>query len=501
MGIIIRQSLKASLGSYIGVGIGIINQLFVSVKLLTTDQLAISRLLLENSLVFAAFAHLGTPFIADRFFGYYRDHHSRNRGFLGFLLLYPILGIGLFAALYFGFEHQIQSYFAKESAKLVPYHVLVVPLTIFWIYITVLEAYCRNNSRIAIPTFIREVYLKLANILVVLLFGLGWVSFDWMLYLMVACYGLAVVILLIYIYKLGKFSLRFDFNSLKEGLLRQMAYFGLFVVLGGVGVQVVYFIDRTMLSHNEGLTSTAIFIIATYIGSIIEIPRKAITQISTPLLANSLRTNDLRHVRELYHKSSLNQLLVGGLVFLLIWTNIDGIFSLLPKADIYRQGKLVVLLIALSKLFDMATGLNGEIINYSKYFRFATYLMILMALTAVGTNAYFIPLYGYNGAALATALTTLLFALGKVGLVWIFFRMLPFTLSGAKAFLILAGVYGVSLVLPEWNGNWFEILLGISVRSAVLTLLFTGLVLGMRVSEDVNYTVSAMWARARSLGR
>ncbi|MFC5409426.1 lipopolysaccharide biosynthesis protein [Larkinella bovis] len=498
MGIVIRQSLKASVGSYIGVGIGIVNQLYVSLAFLKTDQLAISRLLLENSLLFAAFAHLGAPFITDRFFGYFRDDKTQNNGFLGFLLAFPLIGISLFTLAYFGFESTIKGYFAEKSAGLLPYYGLVVPFTIFWIYITVLEAYCRNNARIAIPTFIREVYLKLSNVLIILMFGIGWYSFDWMLYLVIGSHGLAVLILLVYIYQLGKFSLRFDFSQLKNGLFRQMVHFGLFVVMGGVGTQVVYFIDRTMLSGGKGLIDAGVFIIATYIAGIIEIPRKTITQISTPLVSNSLRTNDMAHVQELYHKSSLNQLLAGGFVFLLIWANIDGIFDILPKGEIYRQGKMVVLLLASAKLFEMATGVNGEIINYSRHFRYATYLMLVMACLAIAANSFFIPRYGIDGAALATTLTTLAFALSKVAIVWALFRILPFTFSGVKAVFVLVLVYGASLLLPEWGGSFWLTLLSMAFRSLVLTGLFAGLVLGLRVSEDVNGLAGSLWGQVRA---
>jgi len=500
MGLIIRQSLKASLGSYIGVAIGVVNQLYVSTRLLSTDQLAISRLLLENSLVFAAFAHLGTPFMADRFFGYFRDDKSKNHGFLGFLLSFPLVGISLFTAAYFLFEAQIHAYFAERSPALVPYHILVVPLTIFWIYIIILEAYCRNNARIAIPTFIREVYLKLANVLIILVFGLGWISFDWMLYGIVASYALAVVILLVYIAQLGKFSLRFDFDRLRNGLFRQMLFYGLFIVMGGVGINVVMLIDRTMLSHDKGLTNTAIFIIATYIASIIEIPRKAIAQISTPLLANSLRQSELGHVRDLYQKSSLNQLLVGGVVFLLIWTNIDFIFALLgPKQEIYRQGKQVVLFISLAKLIDMAAGINGEIITYSKYFRFATYLIIGLALFSIWANSLFIPLYGYDGAAMATALTTMVYAVSKIIVVWLLYRMLPFTTAFLKGLLVLGVVYAVSLFLPGWDGSLLMNIVTIVFRSAVVVTLFAGLVLGLQVSRDINHLVASLWAQGRAI--
>jgi len=494
MGIIIRQSIKASLGSYIGVGIGIVNQLLVSPNYLTPDQLAISRILLENSIVFAVFAHLGTPFIGDRFFGLFRDDTTRHGGFLAFLLSFPLVGFALFAGLYFAFQEPIMAYFAKSKA-LLPYYWLVLPLTAFWMYLVVLEGYCRNNARIAIPTFVRAVYLKAANVLVVLLFGLGWYGFEWMLYLTLACYGLAVGILLAYIGWLGKFSLAFDFRRLRGGLFRQMLYYGLFIVMGGVGTNLVLLIDRTMLSHGEGLPDVAVFVIATYIASVIEIPRKAITQISTPLLANSIREENRSHVLELYQKSALNQLLVGGLFSLLIWLNIDGILAVLPKAAFYSQGKWVVLLMVSAKLVDMATGLNAEMITYSKHFRYATYLVIIMATVAIGANDYLIPLYGLNGAALATALTTLLYASIRVGLVWRFFGMLPFTTATLKALLVLALVGVAGWLLPAWGGSVAHTLGSIVLRSAVLTALFGGLILLLRVSADVNHVVSAVTKR------
>ncbi len=209
MGIVVRQSLKAGLGSYIGVGIGIVNQMYVSTKFLSIEQYALSRLLFENSLLFAAFAHLGTPFIADKFFSLFRNDEEEHHGILVFLLCLPFIGAVIFGIIYLVFTPAIHAYFAEESPMFLKYHFLVIPLTTFWIYISVLEAYCRNNSRIAVPNFIREVYLKLANVLLILMFGLGWLSFEAMLYLVVASYGLAVVILLGYIKQLGRLYFRF----------------------------------------------------------------------------------------------------------------------------------------------------------------------------------------------------------------------------------------------------------------------------------------------------
>ncbi len=487
MGIVVRQSLKASLGSYIGVGIGIINQMYVSTKYLSVEQLALSRLLFENSLLFSAFAHLGTPFIADKFFSLFRDEKEEHNGILPFLLFLPFIGSLLFAMIYLLCSDAIKAYYAEQSPMILQYHILVIPLTIFWIYISVLESYCRNNSRIAIPGFIREVYLRLANVVLILIFGFGWLSFDMLLYLMVGSYGLAVVFIGIYIFHLGKWYWRFPSrNILNRTLLKQILGYGSFTLLGGIGVNLMLFIDRSMLAGERGLISTGIFIIATYIAGIIEIPRKAIAQISIPLISSALQIDDHEQIRNMNQKSALNQLIAGGLFFLLIWTGIDEIFYLIPKGDTYSQGKFVVLFIAIVKVFDIATGLNTEIILYSKYFKFATLFIVSSALIGFCLNLWLIPIYGITGAAIATAVTTLIYSISRMSFVWITFKVLPFTAKTLQVLGILGLLYGLTLLIPQYEHSVMSSIIVLFVKSGVLVVIFALLIVWLKVSEEIN---------------
>lgn len=490
MGIVVRQSLKAGLGSYIGVGIGIVNQMYVSTKFLSVEQYALSRLLFENSLLFSAFAHLGTPFIADKFFSLFRDDENQHRGILPFLLFLPFIGGLLFSILYLLFTPAIHAYYAKESPMLLKYHFLVIPLTIFWIYITVLEAYCRNNARIAVPSFIREVYLKLANVILIFTFGMGWLSFDTMLYLVIASYGLGVLILISYIKTLGKWYWRFPDRNILTGItIRQMLAYGGFTLLGGIGVNLMLFIDRTMLAGERGLVNAGIFIIASYIAGVIEIPRKAIGQISIPLLSNSLTNGDYDHVRTMNQKSALNQLIAGGLFFLLIWASIDDIFYLIPKGDTYGEGKYVVLFLAVVKVFDIATGLNTEIILYSKFFRFATLFIVASAIFGFLLNLWLIPLYGFLGAAIATALTTFAYSMARMLFVWRKFGVLPFTGKTLQVAIILALLYALTFLVPDYTRTVFSAMTVLVLRSGVLVILFAVFIIRMQVSVEINELV------------
>nr|WP_041735469.1 polysaccharide biosynthesis C-terminal domain-containing protein [Dyadobacter fermentans] len=496
MGIIVRQSLKAGIGSYIGVGIGIINQMYVSTKFLSVEQLALTRLLFENSLLFAAFAHLGTPFIADKFFGNFRDDEEGHNGILPFLLTVPFIGGILFAILYLLCADWIREYYSTNSPLLIQYHILVIPLTFFWMYMAVLESYCRNNARIAVPNFIREVFLRLGNMLLILIFGFGWISFDLMLYLTIASYGLSVFTLAIYIKHLGRWYWRMpNRNILTRGLMRNMLAYGSFTLLGGIGVNLMLFIDRSMLAGERGLIQTGIFIIAAYIAGVIEIPKKAISQISIPLLSTSLTKGDFEHVRLINRKSALNQLIAGGLFFLLIWSSIDEIFYLIPKGETYREGKLVVLFLAMVKVFDTATGLNTEIILYSRFFKFATYFIIGSAILGFFLNVWLIPIYGFIGAALATMLTTLIYSLVRLFFVWRKFQVQPFTIGTLKVTLVLALLYLTTFLEPEYTFTKWSAMMAIAVRSAVFCLAYAILILKLRVSEEIEGIFNNLKAR------
>ncbi len=225
------------------------------------------------------------------------------------------------------------------------------------------------------------------------------------------------------------------------------------------------FIDRTMVAGKKGLVSAGIFIIASYIAGIIEIPKKAIAQISIPLLAASLVKGDYDHVRTMNQKSALNQLIAGGVVFLLIWASIDDIFFLIPKGSTYGEGKYVVLFLALVKVFDIATGLNTEIIMYSKFFRFATLFIVASAILGFLLNLWLIPIHGFVGAAIATAFTTLVYSIARMTFVWWKFGVLPFTNKTLQVALILVVLYGLTFLVPDYTRTIISAMLMMALRS------------------------------------
>ncbi|HLO43539.1 MAG TPA: polysaccharide biosynthesis C-terminal domain-containing protein [Leadbetterella sp.] len=441
MGIIINQGLKNSIGFYLGVVLGAVNILFVSTYFLSANELAISRLLVENSFVLAAFAHLGAPHILDRFFWRFKDDGKGHNGVLMYLLLFPHIGIIILTIIYFVFRTSIENYFSSQSPSLIPYIWLTLPLTYFWTLFVIFDAYLRVHKSTFYPTFLKETFLRLVNIGSIVLYGFQIISFDIFIYLQL--FAVFIVVLLLIINIGSKDILFIDFKYLKidSQLLKQTMQFGAVVIFGGIGANLIQFIDRNIIAHKIGTQATAIFMISTYLASFIEIPVKSIKQISMPFLSEYFTKSDTENIENLYNKASHNFILLAGLMFVLVFFNIEYVLHLLPKSEIYLEGKWIVIIITGGKCLEMSLGLNNEVIAFSKYYKFNTYLILIMMICIVLLNYLLIPIYGVLGSAIATAIVTIISSLVRMFYVKIKFGFEPFTLQKFKIFLMFVFIF------------------------------------------------------------
>ncbi len=496
MGVIIRQSLKNSIVTYFGVIIGTVNVLYLYNAFLSTDQMGLYSAITSFPLVFASFTQLGIPLIAVRFFNRFKNEEKQHNGFFAFLMVAPLVGCLIFSVLYVFGRDLFRWIYQDGSPLLVQYYYYLLPLTICLVYMTVLEAYARVHLRIVVPAIIRELGVKLTNSALAVGYGMHLITFDQLIMALVMVHLVAVFALLGYLKWLGRLYWKVDFSFLRKPLFKEMWQYGLWVLMGGVSVNLAVNIEKFFLpAYSNGMTNTAIFDIAAKIALVIAIPRNALSAISTPLLNESWSRNDMDHIDEIYKKSSLNLLIIGGLLFLGIWCNIDGIFKIIPKSDVYEQGKWVVLFVGLGRVIDMATGLNSEILIGSKYYRYDLAFYIFQTVLLVIANALLIPMYGFNGAALAMLVSLTLYNGIKFWFIYARFGLQPFTLNTAKAVALLVVTYGITQLISITNDSLWMIFVGIVVKSFVILSVLGGGVLGLRISEDANQTLLGIWRK------
>ena len=126
-----------------------------------------------------------------------------------------------------------------------------------------------------------------------------------------------------------------------------------------------------MIEYYIDLKHVAFYTLAFFMCSVIRVPERSISLIASPLVAKYFEKKDYDNIQSIYSKSSINLLIIGGIIFLCVLLNIDDILNLLP--DKFSKGKYVVLLIGITQLINLSGGLHNLILLHSPYFKSIVY--------------------------------------------------------------------------------------------------------------------------------
>ncbi|NNC85658.1 MAG: lipopolysaccharide biosynthesis protein, partial [Bacteroidia bacterium] len=270
------------------------------------------------------------------------------------------------------------------------------------------------------------------------------------------------------------------------------AFYG---ILSGVGSVLALRIDTFMLASLVSLEITGIYSIAIFISGVIAIPYIAMSNISSALISKAWAENDINTIDQIYKKSSLVLLIAGCFIFLLIWVSLDDFFAIMPNGEKYISGKNIVLILGVAKLIDVTASLNDHIINYSKYFKFGFVAIMILAVLNLVNNIILIPQFQMLGAAYATLISITLFNLFKLIFIKVKVNIQPLSIKTVYVILIALLSYLVLFFSPDLQNPFFNIL----VNGFLLTVVFLGPVIYLKISEDFNDVIVKMLNRIKSV--
>lgn len=491
MGIVRRQSIKILISLVGGIFLGYFNQLWLFPYCLETEEIGLVRIILSTAALVGIFIPLGAQKVIIRFFPYFKDKGKERTGFLQYLISFPLLGALVVGGLLFLFKEQAVELFQGSSPLFVEYFPFVVLIAILLAYQKVFTAYSRSLLKAVTPNLFQNLFQRALIGATVLLYFFGSIEQSGLVKGLFWSHFAVVIAIALYCYLNDKKGAFGGIGRIPFWQTWEFLTFGAFMMLNTAGSVLLRTIDDILVGAYLGLEETAIYSIAFFIGTLIEVPKRAIGQPTSPLLANARKNDDKEEILKLYQKSSINQLLVGGFIFIAVWLNIDDLFDLIPKGERFEEGKYVVLYIALSKLVLLLGGVVGPLIMTSKWYRFNFYSMLLLIPTTIVLDIVFIPPYGIEGAALATFFATTILA-GSRGLwVWSKERMQPFTRETLFAILLFSAVYSIVYFLPMPSNPLFAIVL----RSILLLLLTGGGAYLLALSPEGNQLVNKLFRR------
>ncbi len=262
---------------------------------------------------------------------------------------------------------------------------------------------------------------------------------------------------------------------------KEIVSYSLYIILAGSAATILLEIDKFMIPQLKQIAQVAYYSVGIYIASVVAIPSRAMQQIINPITAKELNANNLDEVASLYKKSSINLLVAGGLLFLLINLNVKDLYLIIDKPE-FSVGVLIVLLISIAELYKLSLGTNGAILVNSKYYKVFFYFSIAMAASVIILNKLLINTLGIDGAALATLIVVLIFSTIKIVYIQRKMKMQPFSRSTVVV-LCLIGVMFLGFYF--WNFS-FHPIINIVLKTLLVTVVYGIAVIKLKVSSDIQ---------------
>lgn len=480
MGIIKRQAYSGTILTYLGVIIGFVTTALIFPKYLTTAQIGLLTILTSYAYIFAQFATLGTGRVTVVVFPFFRDRLNRHSGFFTLIGLVSLTGILLALLALALMKGWLVSNANDKSPLFGQYFFYLYPLIIFSAVFLVMDTFNTTLLNAVRGIFLKEFLQRILIFLAILPFAFAWIDYSRLVFFYTLAIIIPVLVLVYFVMRNPEFTFRARPSPrLKEKsrLMTSLAVNGIFIGFSGM---VILNIDRIMVERFMGLGSTGIYATMAYFATLVAIPSRSLLKISDPIIAQAWKENDTRKISDIYHRSSLNQFLIGCLLLAGIWGNIDNILRILPPE--YADGKLVILCIGLAFLADMVTGTATFILANSRIYQYQTYYIFALVILIIITNYLLIPVWGLAGAAFATLLSKILTNLARFLILYFKFGFQPYNARFLLIAVITAITYLAQYFIPTLNNLYADIIL----RSAVMSIVFLTITISLRISPEVN---------------
>ncbi|WP_339654080.1 lipopolysaccharide biosynthesis protein [Flavobacterium frigidarium] len=475
MGIVLNQSLKNTVITYLGFGIGAINTLYLYPVFLGATYYAVTNYILSAANVIMPLFAIGMQNTLVKFYSQCKTEEERGR-FLSFTVLFPFLlciPIGIIGL--FFFDDLV--YFVSKKNPVVQTFIWLIPFTgLCMAYFEIFYAWARVHMHSVFGNFIKEVGLRLFSLFAIVGVYFNWISIVDFVYVTSGIYFLALIVTMLYAFKIKRPNFQFYIPANVKDILEYTFY----IILSGSVANLLLDGDKLMLNQYLVIENIAYYSVATYIALVISVPSRAMHQIVYPITAKLMHENKYEELNALYKKTSINLQIVGGFVMLCIFVNISQLYEIVPKE--YSGGIIVVFMIGLSKYFDLILGNNNAIIFNSKYYRTVLFLGLFLVLITIVLNRIFIPLYGIMGCAFATLLSITLYSLAKLLFVVKRMHLYPFTKETVTSLVVTAVLF---LAFYFWEFPLYP-LIGIALKSIILTVVYLYVNYKLVISKEIN---------------
>ena len=484
MGIVLNQSIKNTIITFIGFAIGATNALFMYTHFLGEDYYGLTAFLLSSANIMMPLMAFGIQNTLVKFYSEHQSEEEKSR-FLNLVLVLPfviIIPIFLILFLFYGETANLLS----QKNQIIHDYVWMIPVIgLFMGYFEIFYAWVKVHLQSVFGNFVKEVLLRVFISIFLFAVYFDWISNIQFVYSLVFIYFTMMLLMALVAFKVRKPQFHLKFPKEKK----EVIVYSAFIIFSSSIAVLLLDIDKFMIGQYIPISEAAYYSVAIFIALTISVPMRAMHQITHPITTDLMARKKHDELNDLYKKTAITLQVIGGFIMLGILTNIHQVYALLPEK--YSGGVAVVFLISFTKFFDLMLGNNNSIIFNSKYYRTVLLLGLCLVVLTVSLNMYFIPNFGIEGAAIATLISIGLYSIAKF--LFVVFKMDLFPFS--KKTIVSLGIIALSFfVFYFWNFS-FHPIVNILLKSVLITLFYWVLNYKCKTSDDINSVINGLFVK------
>lgn len=488
MGIVFRQSVKTTIVIGAGAILGAL-VVFLSSRLLPKQELGFTRNLTTQAVLVSQLFLFGLHNTLSVYIHQYSNTDRRKQVLITLCLLTPLLIIGIATIIYFIFKYHIIHWFQPQDIPFMQRYFMWLPLfALFFIYQALLEAYLASQMKVALGSFIREIVLRIVNISLIILFGLGYISFDLFVAGTVLVYLVPVSLMFFFSKQLDGFGFSLDTSVFTIAERKELIHFSWYHALLSVSITLIGILDTLMLAplDKKGLSNVAIYSNAVFFLTVLQIPYKAMVSATFPEFAKTFKSTDRDKTQDIFQRSSINIFIASVGIAVIIFVNLHNAVDVLKRG--YEEMIPIVYILSIGVLMDIATGMNGQVLSVSNYYKSNFYLSAILVTLMVVFNVILIPRYGIYGAAWSTSIALTIYNIGKFSYVRKKLGLQPF--SKNTILIVVAG--GITWLCGHYLPYVCNSYIDVIVRTAVVFAVYLSMLLLFRPSKDLQTYIQSI---------
>jgi O-antigen/teichoic acid export membrane protein len=481
-----RQSIISSVVIYIGFAVGLLNTWFFTRQgNFTEAQYGLTTIFIAIAAMMTSIASMGMPSFIFKFYHYYNDNlPPRRNDMITWSLLVGSIGFIMVMVAGWFLKNLVVQKFGAHSPLLITYYYWIFPLGLGLTIYSVLEAYTWCLGKPVITNFFKEVQWRLLTTVLIVLFITNTIK-DFDLFIKLFAFTFPGIAVSLFIYLLITKKIHFTFTVSKVSrrfftkILALCTYF--------YGATLIFTLsqvfDTIVIASvlKDGTAKAGIFGLATIMTSVIQAPQRGIISASISHLSRAWKEKNMILLQKIYQRSSINQLIFACAIFLLIWMNFSDAINTFGLKVSYLDAGWVFFVLGLTKIIDMGTGVNSQIIATSNYWKFELFSGIILIIIMLPLTYILAKSYGIIGPAIGSLVSITIYNIIRIIFLWKKFKLFPLTIHSLQTIVLAAACYGICyFAFSNMHG-----LAGILVRSIVFIFLYSAGSVYMKLSPDI----------------